>query len=492
MSLVETIERASAEGRFPPGALVVLGGEVESVPPSRLLAAPLPGERALLVPAHRDAWSVAGIGATARVSCDGGVARFARARDRARALFASMIRFEHAAEAPAPRLVGGFSFDAEPRREEPWEAFGAADFALPRWSYFAPPEGHDRGYLRLAVTPRELDGTKRLLAELSAIEATLAGGSPIHGGEGMGPEAVGSPIARRVDSDPSSNVRGRDDSTASDLAAPIAASPPGARIDDPAFASWEILVRAGLAAIADGTLQKVVPARRFPVAAAAPFDPMAVAPEPGTTSFRFDREGVTFVGRSPERLVQLAGGTVRCDALAGSIPRCGDDGAEATALLSSEKDLREHAWVVRGIIEELRRFAALSTVSRTPAVRTLRTIHHLYTQIEGTLLGTPHLFDLAAALHPTAAVAGRPRAAAMAFLAEREKLDRGWYAAPVGWVDAEGDGELWVALRSAAIRGSLAWAFAGAGVVEGSEPAAEWCETAVKAASILGALGVRP
>lgn len=453
MSFAALLARAAGEARrFPPGAVVVLGVAAPTVPVARLLAAQVPGERALLAPA--DGWAVAGLGAAARVVADGGPARFARARDRARALFASVMRFdaEDGAEGPTPRLVGGFSFADVPPRTTPWQGFGAVDLALPRWSYFTPASGEGASFLRLAVAPAELKGGERLLAELSAIEAALAEETPVK-------------------------------------------APPPARLEPGEFAPWEALVRDGLAAIAAGGLEKVVPARRLRAVADAPFAPAAAVAraEPGTTRFLFERAGTTWVGRTPERLVQLGGAVVRCDALAGSIPRGADeadDEARIAALRGSEKDRREHDLTVRGIVEDLRRFAHLSPPAAEPAVRTLRTVHHLHTPIEGAVFGSPHLFDLAAALHPTAAVAGRPRAAATAFLAEREGLDRGWYAAPIGWVDGDGEGELWVALRGAAVQGAEAWAYAGAGVVPGSDPEAEWRETAAKAASILGALGV--
>jgi isochorismate synthase len=446
----ELLARAAGEAKRVPGAAtVVLGAPVPAAPVERFLRAAVGGERALIAPGAKDALAVAGLGAAARVAVpEGGKGRFARARDRARALFASVVRIDEG-EVPPPRLLGGFSFAEEPAREVPWEGFGAADFVLPRWTYFVR-EG--AGFLRLAAAPGELRASERILEELSAIEAALAAEEP--------PTVPGT-----------------------------------LRVDEGDREAWVALVRAALSEIAAGRLEKVVPARRLrAVAEAGAFDPVAVvadgnAAEPGATRFLFEREGTAFVGRTPERLVQLAGGRIRCDALAGSIPRGDDDHERMTALLASEKDRREHDLVVRGIVEDLAWFADLGDVSRPPRIRTLRTVHHLHTPLEGTVRGTPHLFELAAALHPTAAVAGRPRARAVAFLKEREGLDRGWYAAPVGWVDGDGEGELFVALRSAALRGGVAWAYAGAGVVAGSDPGAEWRETGAKAASILDALG---
>jgi isochorismate synthase EntC len=124
------------------------------------------------------------------------------------------------------------------------------------------------------------------------------------------------------------------------------------------------------------------------------------------------------------------------------------------------------------------------------ALRTIGSIAHLATPIEATL--PPHLsaFEVLAALHPTPAVAGTPREGALRWIAEHEP-DRGWYAGPIGWIDASGNAEVHVALRSALLVGSRAHAYAGCGVVNGSDPHAEYLETALKLAPMLTALGAR-
>jgi menaquinone-specific isochorismate synthase len=202
-----------------------------------------------------------------------------------------------------------------------------------------------------------------------------------------------------------------------------------------------------------------------------------------------------FVAASPEILVARDGANVRSHPLAGTIPRSGDphsDQALADSLLASPKDRAEHEWVVRDVVDGLRPWCESLEVPPTPSIVSLRNVSHLGTLVSGTLTeGAPSALGLAAALHPTAAVGGTPRAAALAWLTANERLDRGPYAGPVGWVDARGDGEWVVGIRSAVISGASARLFAGVGVVDGSDPAAELAETQFKLQALLAAV-VRP
>jgi menaquinone-specific isochorismate synthase len=202
-----------------------------------------------------------------------------------------------------------------------------------------------------------------------------------------------------------------------------------------------------------------------------------------------------FVAASPEILVARDGLNVRSHPLAGTIPRSGDphsDQALADSLLASPKDRAEHEWVVRDVVDGLGPWCESLEVPATPSIVALRNVSHLGTLVSGTLTeGAPSALGLAAALHPTAAVGGTPRAEALAWLTANERLDRGPYAGPVGWVDARGDGEWVVGIRSAVISGAAARLFAGVGVVDGSDPAAELAETQFKLQALLAAV-VRP
>ncbi len=175
-------------------------------------------------------------------------------------------------------------------------------------------------------------------------------------------------------------------------------------------------------------------------------------------------------------------------ALAGSIAADLENAGET--LLSSSKDRQEQEMVVRAIASALEPLCQTLDVAETPTPRTLRHVMHLCTPIEGTLAARKHALDLVKALHPTPAVGGTPRERALQWIAECED-NRGWYAAPVGWFDAEGDGHFAVAIRSALFTGSDALVYAGAGIVADSDPALEYQETGLKQRAILDALGIR-
>ena len=201
--------------------------------------------------------------------------------------------------------------------------------------------------------------------------------------------------------------------------------------------------------------------------------------------FRFLVEpgrGGTFFGATPERLVSLEGRTVQTEALAGSTGR-GDTPAEdqwlASELQDSEKDVHEHELVTDAVRDQLTPLAA-SIRTGTRTVRRLATVQHLRTPIQATLNRDEHVLSLVEALHPTPAVGGLPPDAALRTIRETEAFNRGWYAAPVGWFDAAGDGAFGVAIRSALAREDAATLFAGAGIVGDSDPDSEWDELQLK------------
>ena len=168
-----------------------------------------------------------------------------------------------------------------------------------------------------------------------------------------------------------------------------------------------------------------------------------------------------------------------------------DSAADARALLASTKDQGEHAFVVRQVVESLAPLCAKLDHPAEPEIRGLRNVLHLRTAIAGTLSAPHHVLDLAARLHPTPAVGGTPTDAALAWIAAHETDPRGWYAGPVGWFDAAGDGKLAVALRSGILEGTRAHLYAGAGIVRDSDPDAEYAETRLKLAAVLSALEAR-
>ncbi|WP_431246373.1 isochorismate synthase [Leifsonia xyli] len=199
------------------------------------------------------------------------------------------------------------------------------------------------------------------------------------------------------------------------------------------------------------------------------------------------------VGSSPETLVRVHHGTVTARVLAGTISRGPDaaqDAAAAAELVASAKDQGEHRFAVTSVMDALRPHSADLAASDEPFTLKLPNLWHLATDIAGMLSDGSSSLDLAAALHPTAAVAGTPRDEALALIRELEPFDRGRYAGPVGWVGADGDGEWAIALRCAQVTtGGDLTAYAGAGIVADSEPERELAETGMKFRPIVEAFG---
>lgn len=190
------------------------------------------------------------------------------------------------------------------------------------------------------------------------------------------------------------------------------------------------------------------------------------------------------VGSSPETLVRVDNGTVSARVLAGSTGRGVDADSDleaAIALATSSKDLDEHQYAISSVLGALRPHSSVLTSSDQPFTLKLPNLWHLASDVEGTLSDGSTSLDLVAAMHPTAAVAGAPTRAALALIDDLEPFDRGRYAGPVGWVDANGDGEWAVALRCAHVSSTgTVTAYAGAGIVSGSEPQRELAETRMK------------
>ena len=260
---------------------------------------------------------------------------------------------------------------------------------------------------------------------------------------------------------------------------------------------WEDGVRRVLEAIHLGTLEKAVLARFLDVRFRRQVDVPATLgflrdENPRAHVFLFEPEvGRSFLGAAPELLAGLRSGRFEATAVAGSMERAADpleDARRVERLRLSAKDRSEHRVTVEDMVEVLRPHLVHLEAGAEPSVLTLARIHHLETLICGLANPAVDILGLVEALHPTPAVCGRPRAAALELIRSAEPFDRGWYAGPAGWFDASGNGEFVPALRSA-VGGGTDWRLhAGAGIVDGSEPDAEWEETALKLEPALRAL----
>ncbi len=413
-----------------------------AVSPSRLLRA-FPDEPAVLwQPPEGPA--ILGLGEAGRVVASG-PGRFAAVRQKAARLLAriddlSVLDVE-------PVLLGGFAFSPDRSVGSEWQELGDALFRLPRWTY---RRDGDSAHL-LGVIERDADAAT--VARFSATRETLL--DLLHA---LSVE-VEQPCA---EADRSATVR-------PELPATSAV----------AFDHWDAGTRNILEGIAAGVLTKVVQARRQTIrlSGRGVGDVLdGVAPHgPTSTRFAIREGGTAFVGASPERLVSKSGLVVRTEALAGTAP-VGDH----ASLLASTKDLREQRLVVDEIQRVLRPLCVEMEVPEEPQARTLRGLVHLVTPIEGRLREPCHVLDLVEVMHPTPAVGGLPRARALDWIDDNESAGRGWYAAPFGWIDRQGDGDFLVALRSSLLEGGFAHLYAGAGIVEGSDPSSEYAEVELK------------
>jgi menaquinone-specific isochorismate synthase len=420
------------------------------------------------LPSPRTTWSapddalVIGGGEAATLTASGSD-RFASIRDASRELFDSGD--VHAGtEAARPRVFGGFSFHEGACDGEPWGPFPEARFVLPRVQLTVADNG---AWLTVNAVGSDADA--------SAVEDRLA-----------------REVDRFAALDPA------------DAAAPSdadAARPPRPAIRESrrttSRGAWRESVGAAVDRIRDGELRKVVLAQALEADLAADF-PRAATLErlaekyPDCHRYWFEPPGgeSAFFGATPERLVSLRGRTVETDALAGTTGR-GETPSEdewlARELLDDEKNVHEHELVAETVREQLEPFAA-SISAGERRVRRLATVQHLHTPITAELDADRHVLELVEALHPTPAVGGLPPDRALATIRETEPFDRGWYAAPVGWIDAAGNGAFAVAIRSAVASRRRATLFAGVGVVSDSDPDREWDEVQLKYRPILDEL----
>jgi menaquinone-specific isochorismate synthase len=261
---------------------------------------------------------------------------------------------------------------------------------------------------------------------------------------------------------------------------------------------WEQAVADAVTAIKAGSLRKVVLARDVFATADEPIDARVLLQRLARRypdCFTFACDGM--VGATPELLVSRDGRQVSALVLGGTLPRGADpaqDLALGEELLASAKNHEEHAYAVVSIREALEPLCETLHVDARPSLLKFPNLQHLGTRVRGTLAATGNqatprsALALAAAVHPPAAVCGTPTAVALDLIRELEHMDRERYAGPVGWVDADGNGEWGIALRSAQLSGRTARLFAGCGIVAGSEPAAELAETLVKLQPMRGAL----
>ncbi len=259
--------------------------------------------------------------------------------------------------------------------------------------------------------------------------------------------------------------------------------------------AWKERVAEAIKRVGSSQVDKVVLARDLVAESTtrietAPILKKLAAEYPSTWTFAVDG----LVGATPELLLRLSRGMVTSRVLAGTIPKTGNDEKDlalAASLARSSKDLEEHEYAVRSVADALEPFCSSTNVPESPFVLHLANVMHLATDVTGALIETKQrvdAFSLLQSLHPSAAVCGTPRNIAFDIITEIEGMNRGRYAGPVGWIDASGDGELGIALRSGQITDREIRIFAGCGIVAGSNPEKEMEESNAKMIAMRSAL----
>jgi salicylate biosynthesis isochorismate synthase len=399
------------------------------------------------------------LGEVARLAARG-ADRFAEVADRWRMLVAGAVGDPYDdPDRSGPVAVGGFSFAPEGGRAPEWEGFEPASLVVPevairramRTGEAAAPEVR----LTLAALVAPDDDAESVLAKLERrLEELRSKPLPLLDPAPAGRHRVASTMAPE---------------------------------------HFEAAVERATELIAKAEIEKVVLAREVQARAPRAYDPAAILGVlreafPACFCFCVGRGDATLVAASPELLIRREGHRVSTLALAGSTRRSADPAVDdhlGEQLLRDESYREEHAIVARRIERTLHPHSVWVAAAEEPEIVKIANIQHLATPIRAQLAAPIDVLELAGLMHPTPAVGGEPREAATALIPALEGLDRGWYAGPVGWTDATGDGELCVALRCALLRGNVARCYAGNGIVRDSKPRAELAETEVKLQALL-------
>jgi isochorismate synthase len=361
-----------------------------------------------------------------------------------------------------PVLFGGFAFDTQSSRTQLWSQFPDGLLILPQYllSYNAGHVSLTINKMMHATDSCELQA-QQIEEELSKLQIALQKSSNTH----------------------------------------LEQSTPHLSIDESQPASaWMKMVADVVEKIRQGSFEKIVLARDIQLVLDDPSETFDITSTlqrlrenyPGAYVFAMQRGESFFIGATPERLVLAQDGKIHTMALAGSVRRgeTEDEDAQFGAeLLHSDKNINEHAIVVSMVQKALKNHCTNVQVSATPQLLKLNNLQHLQTPITGDLIPGRCILDVMSELHPTPAVGGFPRDVALEEIRNTEKLDRGWYAGPLGWIGASGHGEFAVALRSGLLDSHKATLFAGCGIVSSSDPQTEYEESCWKFQVMVRGLG---
>lgn len=358
-------------------------------------------------------------------------------------------------QSPGTGLVafGGMSFDPDKPRTALWKKFKPSHFIIPQLLLTKNAYGY---YLTITLLLDKTDHEKNVQTTIDKIESLLA------------TEMIKLPERARI-----------------------------LKKQEIAVDQWKKAVQKAKDKINHQEAQKIVLARelRLQLDRQVEISPILhhlLETQPTSYVFAIEMDGDCFVGATPERLVKIEGKQVLSTCLAGTAPRGQtqeEDEHIKEALLQDRKNLEEHHQVVKMITNAMHRYCDEVQVAPNPIVYQLKNLQHLYTPVSGLLKSGYSIFDIAKELHPTPALGGTPTNYALKFIREHELLDRGWYGAPIGWVDGNQNGELAVAIRSALIQYDQASLFAGCGIMGDSDIQTEYEETNIKFQPMLTVFG---
>lgn len=410
---------------------------------------------------QRDPIHFAGVGVAAELIAWGDD-RFGKIQRGAAQLFEDSVIVNQTDERVTPRLFGGFSFQDALVTKNAWASFSPAHFILPHFQ-LTRLDNNDLWLIINAIVPLNENPKDAIPFLKDAVEERYRLSK-----QHTSPEQFSTP-------EPSS------------VRYPMA------------YDAYIDMISTATEQMKSGPLKKVVLARVSEINFDEPINldyALNLLNEQYPNCYRFlfePRPQHAFYGATPELLVGVNGTHLSSMGLAGSVKRGAspeEDAAYAEEILSDPKELFEHGLVVDRLRERLEPITTDLTIPDKPTVLQLGNIQHLYTPVVGTLTEPRGILPLVEYLHPTPALGGTPRDMALQFIADFEPAPRGWYAAPIGWIDPSLDGEFGVAIRAAVAQDRRAWLYAGGGIVADSVPEKEWNETALKFKPMLNALGV--
>jgi menaquinone-specific isochorismate synthase len=409
-----------------------------------------------------DEFAIAAAGSVHRIQTTG-KQRFREASDKGKELLGTVHHISSVNHSLASvHLLGGFSFFDHNISKE-WRNFGAGSFTLPEWVLVNNGE-----ITLLTITQKIHTGStsaevyEALLAQIEDLDDICNAGSYM--------VKRSDPLQTKVEIPGNNSL---------------------------AYKKWLDSVENATDLIKANQFKKIVLARELSVKLKTPVSDTRILNHlrnqyPDCYSFLISQNGESsFIGSTPERLASFHDREVLTEGLAGSISRgktASEDAVLEYELLHSQKDLSEHAFVLDAIGENLERYSDLYEHPTQPAIKKLSNVQHLYTPVHAKIKKGVSRTEVLSRLHPTPAVGGYPREAAMPYINKLEHFDRGWYAAPIGWINSNGEGEFVVAIRSGLIRKDEVRFFAGCGIVENSDPIKEWDETNLKFIPMLTAL----